>query len=54
MSNVFQSVYKQLYNSTGTALVNVHSGYITLNLDNGKATTVALLDLSAVFDTIII
>ena len=45
LSNVFQSAYKQFFNSTDTALVNVHSGYIPLNLDNGKVTAVALLDL---------
>ena len=50
MSNVAQSAYKQ-FPSTETALLKVHND-AALNMDKGKVTTLALLDLSAAFDTI--
>ena len=48
--NASQSAYKQ-FHSTETALLKVHND-INLNIDNGKVTALALLDISAAFDTI--
>jgi len=47
---MFLVAYKQ-FHSTETALLKVHND-ISLNIDTGKVTALALLDLSAAFDTI--
>ena len=46
----FQSVYKK-FHSTETALLKIHND-ILMAMDKGKVTALALLDLSAAFDTI--
>ena len=45
-----QTAYSK-YNSTETALISVQN-HILENLDNGKATVLVMLDLSAAYDTI--
>ena len=50
LSTNVQSAYKR-FHSTETALLKIHNDTI-LNMDNGKATTLTLLDLSAAFDNI--
>ena len=50
LSNHVQSAYK-LFHSTETALLKIHNDIIC-NMDNGKVTSLILLDLSAAFDTI--
>ncbi len=50
LSNHVQSAYKS-FHSTETALLKIHNDII-YNMDNGKVTTLTLLDLSAAFDTI--
>ena len=49
MSNVLLSDYKEI-NFTETAILNIQN-YVTLNVDKGKVAALALLDLSAAFDT---
>ncbi len=49
-SNPFQSAYKK-FHSTETALLKIHND-ILMAMDKGKVTALALLDLSAAFDTI--
>ena len=44
-----QSAYKK-FHSTETALLKVHND-ISLNINNGNVTALALLDLSVAFDT---
>ena len=50
MTEKFQSAYRP-HHSTETALVRVFYDF-TVNLDHSKGTCLALLDLSAAFDTI--
>ena len=50
LSNDLQSAYKR-FHSTETALLKIHNNIVD-NMDNGKVTTLTLLDLSAAFDTI--
>ena len=50
MMEKFQSVYRSHY-STEMALVRIFKDF-TVNLDHGKGTCLALVDLSAAFDTI--
>ena len=50
LSNHEQSAYKR-FHSTETALLTIHNDIIC-NMDNGKVTTLKLLDLSAAFDAI--
>ena len=50
LSDVFQSAYKQ-YHGTETALIRVNNDILSA-LDNGKASALVLLDLSAAFDTV--
>jgi len=45
-----QSAYRK-YNSTETALVNIHNDIIT-NIDQGLVGAFVLLDLSSAFDTV--
>ena len=49
-SNQYQSVYRK-FHSTETAILKTHSD-ILASKDAGKVTALALLDLSAAFDTI--
>ena len=49
-SNQYQSAYRK-FHSTETALLKIHSD-ILASMDAGKVTALALLDLSAAFDTI--
>ena len=49
-SNDYQSAYRKFY-STETALFEIHN-YILSSMDDGRVTALALLDLSAAFDTI--
>ena len=46
----FQSAYRK-HHSTESALLNIHNDFL-LNMAKGSVTTLTLLDLSAVFDTI--
>ena len=48
--NDLQSAYKR-FHSTETGLLKIHNDIVD-NMDNGKVTTLTLLDLSAAFDTI--
>ena len=48
--NDLQSAYKR-FHSTETALLKIHNDIVD-NMDHGKVTALALLDLSAAFDTI--
>ena len=50
LSNHVQSAYKR-FHSTETALLKIHNDIIC-NMDNGKVIALALLDLSAAFDTL--
>ena len=50
LSDPYQSAYKQ-YHGTETALLRVNNDILTA-LDNGKITSLILLDLSAAFDTV--
>jgi len=47
---LFQSAYRP-YHSTGTALVRIHNDIIA-TVDKGHIGVLALLDLSAAFDTV--
>ena len=49
-SNNFQSAHKVIH-STETALLKIHNDVLPA-MDNGKVTSLTLLDLSAAFDTI--
>ena len=46
--NQYQSAYRK-FQSTETALLKIHSD-ILASMDDGKVTTLTLLDLSAAFD----
>ena len=50
LSNHVQSAYKR-FHSTETALLKIHNDIIC-NMDNGKITSLTLLDISAAFDTV--
>ena len=50
LSNNLQSAYKK-FHSTESAILKVKND-VLLNMENGRVTTLTLLDLSAAFDTI--